>query len=137
MNKNVMKKMMMVGAMCVALCGSSFAGANQKMVVHSDKRQVQQHQMQQHKVQQKQLQQMQAQQKKLVQQKKLQVQQQKHVVKQKQVVVVQKYDKCRHNRHDCRECYRDQHCCEKNDRRAAGAALLGAVVGGLLGALAS
>ena len=82
MNMNVMKKMMMAGAVCVALCGSSFAGANQKMVVHSDKRQGQQYQMQQHKVQ------------------------QKHVVKQKQVVVVQKYDKCRHNRHDCRECYR-------------------------------
>ena len=127
MNMNVMKKMMMVGAMCVALCGSSFAGANQKMVVHSDKRQVQQHQVQQK----------QAQQKKLVAQKKHVAHQQKHVVKQKQVVVVQKYDKCRHNRHDCHECHRVQHCYMRDDHHAAGAALLGAVVGGLLGALAS
>lgn len=126
MNMNAMKKMMMAGAVCVALCGSSFAGVNQKMVVRSDKHQAQQHQVQQMQVQKKQ-----------VVLKKQQAQQQKHVVKQKQVVVVKKYDKCRHNRHDCHECYRDQHCCVKADHRAAGAALLGAVVGGLLGALAS
>lgn len=127
MNMNVMKKMMMAGVVCVALCGSSFAGTNQKMVVHSDKRQVQQHQVQQK----------QAQQKKLVAQKKHVAHQQKHVVKQKQVVVVQKYDKCRHNRHDCHECHRVQHCYMRDDHHAAGAALFGAVVGGLLGALAS
>lgn len=127
MNMNVMKKMMMVGAMCVALCGSSFAGANQKMVAHNDKHQVRQHQVQQK----------QSQQKKLVAQKKHVAHQQKHVVKQKQVVVVQKYDKCRHNRHECHVCYRDRQCCGKGDHRAAGAALLGAVVGGLVGALAS
>lgn len=116
-----MKKMMMAGAVCVALCGSSFAGVNQKMVAHNDKHQVLQHQVQQ----------------KQVLQKKKKAHQQKHVVKQKQVVVVQKHDKCRHNRHDCRECYRDQHCCVKADHRAAGAALFGAVVGGLVCALAS
>lgn len=128
MNMNAMKKLMMAGAMCVALCGSSFAGANQKMVVHSDKHLVQQHQVQQQKIQQ---------QKKYVVQKKQLAHQQKHVVKQKQVVVVKKYDQCRHNRHDCRECYRDHRNCANADRRAAGAALLGAVVGGLVSALAS
>lgn len=127
MNMNAMKKLMMVGAMCVALCGSSFAGVNQKMVAHNDKHQVQQHQVQQKQVLQK----------KQAQQKKQQAHQQKHVVKQKQVVVVKKYDKCRHNRHDCHECHRVQHCYMRDDHHAAGAALLGAVVGGLLGALAS